>query len=285
MYNKKGSGTVRRVRANAVASKGQQRHQACVSPACCVRRKQFFSSRGLTSCCRCRLFTPFRRVLPHLKELGWTKQQVLQQDSRILGSAIRHADIVICSVQIYQKHRSTTHFIIIDESHTGQLDLVDLNLLQNPQILAVLKPHIVTTPPQRRQTHRPLAGPQKKVHALIPLLWLWAFPLDCGSNLGYMRYTGFFQPQLAGWDRSKLWQRPVDVVLLTTNAAKGSPGHAHYQLAAYEVRKLKDRIPGLNVITQLADNYDEFLNRNLMDAKVSWICRHTFPGFCIWSAV
>ncbi|DBA75125.1 TPA: hypothetical protein ACH3X1_010447 [Trebouxia sp. C0004] len=83
-----------------------------------------------------------------------------------------------------------------------------------------------------------------------------------------MRYTGFFQPELAGWDRSKLWQRPVDVVLLTTNAAKGSPGHAHYQLAAHEVRKLKKRIPGLNVITQLADNYDEFLNRNLMDAKV-----------------
>lgn len=214
------------------------------------------------------LFTPFRRVLPHLKELGWTQQQVLQQDSRNLGSAIRHADIVVCSLQIYQMHRSTSHFIIIDESLTGQLDLIDLGLLQNPQILAVLKPHIVTTSPQRRQTYRPLAGPQKKVHALIPLLWLWAFPLDCGSNLSYMRYTGFFQPQLAGWDRSKLWQRPVDVVLLTSNAAEGSPGHAHYQLAAYEVRKLKERIPGLNVITQLADNYDEFLDRNLMDAKV-----------------
>ena len=236
------------------------------------------------SCCRCRLFTPFRRVLPHLKELGWTKQQILQQDSRNLGSAIRHADIVICSVQIYQMHRSTSHFIIIDDSLTGQLDLINLGLLQNPQILAVLKPHIVTTPPQRRQTYRPLAGPQKKVHALIPLLWLWAFPLDCGSDLSYMRYTGFFQPRLAGWDRSKLWQRPVDVVLLTSNAAEGSPGHAHYQLAAYEVGKLKERIPGLNVITQLADNYDEFLDRNLMDAKVSWICCHTAPCFCTSSA-
>lgn len=83
-----------------------------------------------------------------------------------------------------------------------------------------------------------------------------------------MRYTGFFQPQLAGWDRSKLWQRPVDVVLLATDAAKGSSGHAHHQLAAYELRKLKERVPDLKVVTQLADSYDEFLNRNLMDTKV-----------------
>jgi len=74
-------------------------------------------------------------------------------------------------------------------------------------------------------------------------------------------------------------------VLLTTNAAKGSPGHAHYQLAAYELRKLKERIPDLNIITQLANNYDEFLNRNLMDAKVSWNCCHTAPGFCTSPAV
>ncbi len=207
--------------------------------------------------------------MPHLKELGGTKQHVLQQDSRNLASAIRHADIVICDIQTYQKHRSNTHFVIIDETLTGKLDYVDLGLLQRPQILAVLKPHIVTTAPQRHsQAYRPLAGPYKKVHALIPLLWLWAFPLDCGSSLNYMRYTGFFQPQLAGWDRSKLWQRPIDVLLLTSDALKGSPGHAHHQLAAYEVNRLKERLPDVKVVTKLADSYDEYLNRNLMDAKV-----------------
>lgn len=209
-------------------------------------------------------------MLPHLKDLGWAKQQLLQEDSHSLSSAIKHADIVICSTQTYHKHaRSSTHFVVIDQTLTGKVDFVDADLLHNEQILAVLKPHVVTTPPQRRSRgYRQQAGPYKKVHALIPLVWLWAFPLDCGSSLNYLRYTGFFQPQLAGWDRSKLWQRPLDVILLATSAAKDSPGHAHHQLAAYELRKLQQQLPNLNVVTQLADSYDEYLNRNLMDAKV-----------------
>ena len=218
----------------------------------------------------CRLLTPFRRVLPHLKELGWVKQQVLQDNAPNLAASIKRADIVICSTRTFDKHsRIKTHFAVIDDSLMGKLDFVEQDFLQNPQILAVLKPHVVTTPPQRRtQSYRPLAGPYKKVHALIPLLWLWAFPLDCGSSLNHLRYTGFFQPKLAGWDRSKLWQRPVDVVLLSSSADKDSPGYAHHRLAVLELHRLKQRLPAANIITHLADTYDQYLDHELMDAKV-----------------
>lgn len=218
----------------------------------------------------CRLITPFRRVLPHLKELGWTKQQVFQEDAQNLAAAIKRADVVICTVQTFHRHsRSKSHFVVIDETLVGKLDLVDLDLLESPQILAVLKPHIVTTLFQRHsQAYRPLAGPQKKVHAVIPLLWLWAFPLDCGANLNYLRYTGFFQPKLAGWDRSKLWQRPIDVVLLGSNADKDSPGYAHHRLAILELHRLQERLPDARIVTELPDNYDQYLDRHLMDAKV-----------------
>ena len=195
---------------------------------------------------------------------------MLQADATNVAAAIKRADIVICSMSIFHQYsRIKTHFVVIDETLTGKVDFVDQDLLQSPQILAVLKPHIVTTPVQRRsQTYRPLAGPYKKVHALIPLLWLWAFPLDCGANLNYLRYTGFFQSQLAGWDRSKLWQRPLDVVLLSTSAEKDSPGYAHHKLALLELHRLKESQPDVNIVTRLADNYDQYLNHHLMDAKV-----------------
>lgn len=218
----------------------------------------------------CRLITPFRRVLPHLLELGWTQQQVLQDDAKNLAAAIKHADIVICTVQTFHKHsRINTHFVVIDETLAGKLDFVDPHLLDSSQVLAILKPHVVTTPTQRRsQAYRPLAGPHKKVHALIPLLWLWGFPLDCGANLNYLRYMGFFQRKLAGWDRSKLWQRPIDLVLLSSNAEKDSPGYAHHRLATLELHRLQERLPNARIVTQLPDNYDHYLDRNLMDAKV-----------------
>ena len=218
----------------------------------------------------CRLITPFRRVLPHLKELGWTKQQVLQDDAKNLAAAITHADVVICTVRTFHRHsRIKSHFVVIDEALAGKVDFVDLDLLESSQVLAVLKPHVVTTPPQRHsQAYRPLAGPHKKVHAVVPLLWLWAFPLDCGANLNYLRYTGFFQPKLAGWDRSQLSQRPIDVVLLSSNADKDSPGYAHHRLATLELHRLQERLPDARIVTQLSDNYDQYLDRNLMDAKV-----------------
>ncbi|KAL3133787.1 hypothetical protein ABBQ32_008267 [Trebouxia sp. C0010 RCD-2024] len=216
------------------------------------------------------LITPFRRVLPHLLELGWTKPQILQDDAKSLAAAIKHADVVICTLQTFHRHsRSKSHFVVIDETLEGKLDFVDLELLQNSQVLAVLKPHVVTTPVQRRsQAYRPLAGPHKKVHALIPLFWLWAFPLDCGASPNYLRYTGFFQPALAGWDRSKLWQRSIDVVLLSSNADKDSPGYAHHRLATLELRRLQERLPDARIATQLPDNYDQYLDKYLMDAKV-----------------
>ena len=211
---------------------------------------------------------------------------MLQDNSPSLKSAVRHADIIICGMQTYQKYsRTNTHFVIIDDNLTGALSAVEPSLLQQPQVLAVLKPNVVTVASQRReQVYRPLAGPGKKVHAIIPLLWLWAFPLDCGSSLNYLRYTGFFQPSLAGWDRSKLWQRPIDVVLLGTDAPKGSPGHAHHRLAALEIARLKQQQPHLTVVTTLSDNYDEYLDRQLMDAKVDVCCFH-FPLLtsCSWA--
>ena len=173
-------------------------------------------------------------------------------------------------MQTFQRYsRIKTHFVVIDETLEGNLDLVDLELLQNFKVLAVLKPHVVTTPIQRRsQAYRPLAGPHKKVHALVPLLWLWAFPLDCGANLNYLRYMGFFQPKLAAWDRSKLRQRPVDVVLLSSNADKDSPGYAHHRLATLELQRLQKRLPDARIVTQLPDNYDHYLDKYLIDAKV-----------------
>lgn len=218
----------------------------------------------------CRLITPFRRVLPHLKELGWTKQQVIPDNAKSLAAAIKHADVVICTVRTFHRHsRIKSHFVIIDGALAGKVDFVDLDLLESSQVLAVLKPHVVTTPTQRHsQAYRPLAGPHKKVHAVVPLLWLWAFPLDCGANLNYLRYTGFFQPKLAGWDRSQLSQRPIDVVLLSSTADKDSPGYAHHRLATLELHRLQERLPDAKIVTQLPDNYDQYLDRHLMDAKV-----------------
>lgn len=239
-----------------------------------VATSQLYPHYSLTVTSACRLITPFRRVLPHLKELGWTTQQVLQDDAKNLAAAIKHADLVICTLSTFHRHsRIKSHFVVIDETLAGKVDFVDIELLETPEILAVLKPHVVTTPPQRHsQAYRPLAGPQKKVHAVIPLLWLWAFPLDCGANINYLRYTGFFQPKLSGWDRSKLRQRPIDVVLLSSNADKDSPGYAHHKLAALELHRLQERLPDAKIVTQLPDNYDQYLDRHLMDAKVqpSW---------------
>ena len=57
-------------------------------------------------------------------------------------------------------------------------------------------------------------------------------------------------------------------MLLATDAVKDSPGHAHHRLAALELARLKQQLPDLRIVTLLASNYDEYLNTQLMDAKV-----------------
>lgn len=221
--------------------------------------------------CR-RLLAVFRRVLPYLQELGWTKQRVLLEDDAEVSAAMRRADIIICSTDAFQRYKtSNKHFVVIDEASTGRLEFVPMGIATSPQVLAILKPHLITAPHERwalysKPTHK--SGPYAKVHALIPFLWLWAFPLDCGSSLNSLRFTGFFQPQLASWDRSQLRDRPNDVLLLTTTAVKGSPLHAHHQLAVLGLKQLQYDSPNVRMITDNAAGFDEYLDRHLMDTKV-----------------
>ena len=146
-----------------------------------------------------------------------------------------------------------------------------MSIATSPQVLAILKPHLITAPHERWALYsQPTQkqGPYAKVHALIPMIWLWAFPLDCGASLNNLRFTGFFQPQLASWDRSQLSDRPNDVLLLTTTAVKGSPLHAHHMLAVLGLQNLQYDYPDASVIITDASNYDEYVDRHLMDTKV-----------------
>ena len=256
------------MRSNACLSARQQRCQGHVSPAAtigCVLKQS--SPYGF-----CRLLAAFRRVLPYLEDLGWIKPRALSETSPHIPKAIKKADIVICNAAMFHRHQgSGKHFVVVDETTTGRLEFVDMSIATSPQVLAILKPHLITAPHERWALYsRPTKkqGPYAKVHALLPMVWLWAFPLDCGASLNNLRFSGFFQPELASWDRSQLSARPNDVLLLTTTAVKGSPLHAHHMLAVLGLQNLQYDNPDASVIITSASSYDEYVDRHLMDTKV-----------------
>lgn len=218
------------------------------------------------------LLAAFRRVLPHLETLGWSKPRMMSEDDSSITAAVEDADIVICNAATFNQHKgSGKHFVILDETVTGRLEFVDMHIATSPQVLAILRTHLITAPHERWALYsQPTkkSGPYAKVHALVPMLWLWAFPLDCGASLNNLRFTGFFQPQLASWDRSQLADRPNDVLLLTTAAPKGSPLHAHRMLAVLGLQNLQLENSEVSVIITTASSYDEYVDRHLMDTKV-----------------
>lgn len=196
----------------------------------------------------------------------------MSEDDPSITAAVEDADIIICNAATFNQHKgSGKHFVILDETVTGRLEFVDMHIATSPQVLAILRTHLITAPHERWALYsQPTkkSGPYAKVHALVPMLWLWAFPLDCGASLNNLRFTGFFQPQLASWDRSQLADRPNDVLLLTTAAPKGSPLHAHRMLAVLGLQNLQLENSEVSVIITTASSYDEYVDRHLMDTKI-----------------
>lgn len=166
----------------------------------------------------CRYMAAFRRSLTDFQRLGWKNFEIAYEGNPDIGSLVHKADIVICRAQAYSLvQHSSKRFIVVDDADSATLKLYDFLKQDDPLLLGVLKPAILQPLALQRGplvkskvhyanillAHNNVTGVKyrsisdsvlSKVHALIPMLWLWRFPLECGGNLNYLRFNNFFRP-------------------------------------------------------------------------------------------
>ncbi|KAK9814824.1 hypothetical protein WJX72_012074 [[Myrmecia] bisecta] len=182
----------------------------------------------------------FRRAEAQLRKLGWQHFAAVHISDPSLNSSLAMADVIILLGQHYQQLHLPEH---LPASKRGEKWAI-IRSLDIPDVVL------------------------QKVVALMPHVWLWRFPLECGGKPKYLSFMPFFRPDLGSWDPPALAGRQYDVAFMGSLRSEGTPVYYHRLRAQEELLQLKQEHPELRVTaSEKSFNYEDYLGR-LRDVKI-----------------
>jgi len=241
----------------------------------------------------------FRRVAPLMPELGWTDFGVTSFNSTRSWTKLKKSNIIICNLyhfRILVQRFPEKRYIVINSNDAGTVTTATGCDLDDPRVLAIWQHTTILplaenngplvesrrhfswlTDVQESDTNYIFRAPKftasalSKIDVMIPQIYRWRYPLDCGGRRGFTLLQPAFHLPVEQWVKP-FGQRKYDITFIGTitkaGSRQGGGVNDHRKDAIHAIQRLKAKYPNLSVFTQdTTVTYEQFVSI-MRDTKV-----------------
>eukprot|EP00191_Tetraselmis_sp_GSL018_P012542 CAMPEP_0177598062 /NCGR_PEP_ID=MMETSP0419_2-20121207/12104_1 /TAXON_ID=582737 /ORGANISM="Tetraselmis sp., Strain GSL018" /LENGTH=540 /DNA_ID=CAMNT_0019090393 /DNA_START=280 /DNA_END=1903 /DNA_ORIENTATION=+ len=225
----------------------------------------------------------FRALEQHMARVGVPNYRAVRFDSEKAPKMIGDAEVIITSAAMVPKllEMSQAQFVVVERADSASVVEDNFYGINNPRVIAVLKHtslhplsrnnddlllhgrhHYVQIDPSLAPSARKRAPPfspaaLRKVHVMVPQVFRFRNPTECGGKRHYLHLAPAFQPNATiapagGNGTAQLFIRPLANRSIDIAFLGGFQNHEslkkHRSKAAAAIRAVASRHPRLNVV-------------------------------------